>query len=212
MKIKLAISLILLLFIIVLYEYYKNNNKVIETSKDLNFVIEKDFSDVRKSIVEGKFEKEILKINNATVLEKKWTEENFRIERPLRRNRKWDFSGTMVAKVKINNEDFKDEVEIKHDIEVGDSSIKIIATLQNSIKKLGLTNLEQKIILEKNGAATLARVSVSMRVKRLIPGFMEAYAKEQLDNSARSYLEEIEKTLEDLPKTKPGISIPLKIK
>lgn len=213
MKIKLAVSFILLISLIAFYEYYQNKyniNKSVETSKDITFLIKRDFESIRKSIVEGKFEEEILKINNAVVIEKNWTDKMLHLERPFRLKR-WEFSGTMFAKIKINNEDIgKENIDMKHSVEISNSDIRIVASLENPIKKIGLATLEQKIKLNKKEKETLADVSVSMKIERLIPGFMEKYAKEELDKTAENYLKKIEEAINNLPEPKPGISIPLK--
>jgi hypothetical protein len=140
MKIKLTLLLLFLALALALNEYYQNKysiKKTIETEKSLSFLVDKEFSLIRKSLVQGKFEEEILKINNATVLEKKWNDLNLHLERPLRKDRYWDLKGNMVAKIKINNDNTgKEEIEMNHNIEVGSSNVKILCSLDSSSLKM----------------------------------------------------------------------------
>lgn len=215
MKIKLTISLLLLVLVVIFYEYYQNKyniNKTVETSENISFIIKKDFFSIRKSLVQGKFEEEILKINNATVLDKKWDNLKIYLEKPLSKNRYWELTGVMLAKIKINNEDVgSEDIEMKHNIEVGSTAVKIVAQLESPINKIGLTALEQEINLKPAGRdSTWANASIKIKVKRLIPSIMEKYAQEKIDKTAEGYLEKVKEILENLPEPMPGIFIPLK--
>lgn len=215
MKIKLTLALLLVVLLIAFNEYYQNKysvNKTVETSKNTSFVVNREFSSIRKSLVQGKFEEEILKINNANVIEKKWENLKLYLEKPLSKNRYWELQGTMIAKIKINNEEVgSEEIEMKHNIEVGSEIVKILAELENPIEKIGLTTLEQEINLEPGPQnTTLANVGIKMKVKRLIPSVLEKYAQEKLDKTTENYLQKIKQIIENLPESKPGIFIPLK--
>jgi len=215
MKIKLTLLLLFLVLALALNEYYQNKysiKKTIETEKSLSFLVDKEFSLIRKSLVQGKFEEEILKINNATVLEKKWNDLNLYLERPLRKDRYWDLKGNMIAKIKINNDNTgKEEIEMNHNIEVGSSNVKILASLENPIEKIGLTTLEQEIKLEPGQQnKTIANVRIKMKVKRMIPSVMEKYAQEKLDSAANDYIEKTKHIIESMPETKTGIFIQFK--
>lgn len=213
MRIKIVSSIILLITFIAIYEYYQNKyniKKSVETVKGVEFKVERSFDSVRKSLIEGKFEEEILKINNAIIISKEWTNKKLYLERPLRRNRYWEFDGTMIAKVRINEENVGvEEVEMKHNIEVRDKSITINASLDSPIKKIGLTKLDQNITIEESDKSVLVKSCVAMKVQRLIPIFMEKYAQEQLDKAAENYLQKIENAIKGLPEPRSGISIPL---
>jgi hypothetical protein len=64
-KILILLPFALLALFIYFSRIYQVKN--IEAYKEKQIVINKDFASVRKSITQGKFEEEILKINNAVV-------------------------------------------------------------------------------------------------------------------------------------------------
>lgn len=213
---KLLLSIVSLSILIAAYFHYqekKSIKKIVETNKNTEFTIEKDFKSVSWSIATGRFEEEILKINNATILDKNWSNKEFHLERPLRRSRYWEFDGTMKAKIRINNNKNigTEDIDMVHEVKVDSNEITIKAALENPIDKIGLTSMNQEINIEKgDNNLTNVKVSIKMKVVRLIPKFLENYAQNYLDKYAEEQVQKIKEAISNLPEKKPGISIPLK--
>lgn len=190
-------------------EIYQVKN--IEAYKEQQVVLDRDFVLIRKAISQGKFEEEILKINNATVIEKKWNNKKLFLQKPLRKDRFWEFDGSLIAKVRINNENIGSEVvEMKHNVVVSINEINLEANLNNPIKKIGLINLNQKILIKPiDKSKSLVNVSVEMKISRTIPAFLIKEAENKIKEETKKSLNEIIKTIQNLPEPKQGIMIPL---
>src|SRR5579859_7884307 len=81
----------------------------IDTNARYSFVIDKEFNSIRNSMINGKFEKELAKANDITMLEKTWLTSDLAISRPFsKKHREWEFNGTMNAKIRPNNNNYVD--------------------------------------------------------------------------------------------------------
>jgi len=198
----------LLAFSIYFSDVYRPKN--IYACKEAQEAINKDFISIRKSISQGKFEEEILKINNAKVIEKQWNNKKLFLQRPLKKDRYWEFDGTMLAKVQLNNENIGSEVvEMKHDVVVSTNQINLESSLNNPVKKIGLVNLTQKILIKPSGNQTVVSIKVEMKISRIIPIFFEKQAEDKVKEEVEKSLNEIINTIKNLPEPKQGIMIPL---
>ena len=201
--------MLVVIFAILAAGYFCLPKYTVEVCRKKQFVIDKDFVSVRKSLSQGKFEEEILKANNAVMIEKTWINKGFHIERPLKKDRYWEFNGSLLAKVGVNNpRTGQMTVELKHDVLVTTDAIQLEANLARPLE-VGLTNLRQKIVMVPQGDKTLVRIEVSMRLSRFVPGFFREYAQKQLMQAADSSVDAFESVLKNLPPPKPGLNLPL---
>lgn len=201
--------LLAVIFAILAAGYFCLPKYTVEVCRKRQFLINQDFASVRKSLAQGKFEEEILKANNATMIEKQWINKGFHIERPLKKDRYWEFNGSLLAKIGVNNPKTGPmTIELKHDVLVTTEKIQLEANLVRPLE-VGLTDLNQKILLIPHGDKTLVRVEVSMRLSRFVPPFMREYAQTQLIQAAENSVDTFETVITNLPPPKPGLSIPL---
>lgn len=200
--------LLVIIFVILVAGYFCLPKYTVEACRRKQFLIDKNFVLVRKSLSQGKFEEEILKANNATMIEKRWINKGFHIERLLKKDRYWEFNGSLIAKIAVTNPKTGSTiVELKHDVLVTNEKIQLEANLMRSLE-VGLTDLNQKILLVPQGDKTLVRVEVSMRLSRFVPPFMKEYAQTQLIQAVENSVDTFEAVIANLPPPKPGLSIP----
>jgi hypothetical protein len=213
MKIKLIVvfSLIVLLAAVFLFVFFDTNQKnifkTISSEKESKFLINKNFISVRKSITQGKFEEEISQVNQATPIEKKWVDKKILLQKPLSKDRFWEFDGTLLAKIKVK--DYENPVDMKHKVSIGSGSVSINTSLESPIEEVGLTQLDQEINFVPNNTQTLCSIKVTMTAKRIIPFFMEKYAKDKIEKESQAYLDRMTEAINNLPEPKPGIVIPI---
>lgn len=202
--------LVLAIFSLLAAGYFCLPKYTVEVSRRKQFVIDRDFVSVRKSLSQGKFEEEILKANNAVMIEKKWINKGFHIERPLKKDRYWEFNGSLLAKIGVNNpRTGQMTVELKHDVLVTTETIQLEANLVRPLE-IGLTDLREKIVMVPQGDKTLVRIEVAMRLSRFVPGFFREYAQKQLMQAADNSVDTFESVVKNLPPPKPGLNLPLK--
>lgn len=178
-----------------------------EVCRRKQFVVDRDFVSMRKSLSQGRFEEEILRANNATMIQKSWIDKGFHIERPLRKDRYWEFNGVLQAKVSVNDpRTGQMTVDLQHKVLVTPEQIDLEATLMRPLS-VGVTDLRQKIHMEPYGDKTLIRVEVAMRLHRFVPSFMQEYAKESLMKAADNSVNTFETVIKGLPPPKPGLNL-----
>jgi hypothetical protein len=174
---------------------------VVESGRSTEFVLDKPFDDIRKAMRQGRFEKENLKINNAVVLEKRWVDKHFRLERPLLkalREKKFEFTGTLYAKVYVDSPKAgKITVELVQEIRFAWDGVEIHTTLVKPLD-IGLTNMTQDIVLTPMGNQTKVELKNHMRLQRFIPKSYKDFAQRQMDNAAFESIQKMETVLRGL--------------
>jgi len=181
-----------------------------QANRKTTFVLDRSFEDVRKSLQQGRFEEEILKANNATMISKTWHRSDLRIVKPLSRDRYWEFNGVMTAKVSVDHpEAGQFVVEMRHKIHVAKDAIQIEADLERPLE-VGVTGLHQRITMYPNGPnQTVVELEIGMRLQRIVPSFMREYAQGQLNQAADKSITNLQQVLQNLPPPKKGLVIPL---
>lgn len=181
----------------------------IHTQRTRTFVLDRDFQEVRKSFVKGRFQEEILRVNNAQLLKKTWIDKKLSIQKPLRYDRYWSFDGEMLATIQVAADGQKPiTVEMVHDIHVAKDAIAIKATLAKPLE-IGVTNLYQELeILPDGPGKTKVIVSVYIKLQRFIPSPWRDYAEKQVATAADSSVSNFEQVIRAMPEVN-GIVIPL---
>lgn len=183
-------SVLSILFILGTIGYFFLPKYTLEVCRRKQIVVDKDFTSLRKSLVQGKFEKEILRINNATMVRQNWINKNFQIQRLIGKDKYWEFCGTLYAQVKVEHQGSPMIVDLEHDVVVATNKIELKSTLIRPLE-IGVTDLQENIFMRPYGNKTLVQIEVSMRLHRFVPFFMHEYAKQSLmkaaDDSANAF-------------------------
>jgi len=199
--------LFFVIFALLAAVYFSLPKYTTEVCRRKQFVVNKDFVSMRKVLSQGKFEEEILKANNATMIQKTWIDKSFHIERPLKKDRYWEFNGVLQAKVGVNNpKTGQMTVDMQHNVLVTTDKIDLEAKLMRPLD-IGITDLRQKITMVPYGDKTLIKVEVAMRLHRYVPKFMREYANKSLMEAADNSVETIEAVIISLPPPKPGLNL-----
>lgn len=197
--------LFFVIFALLAAGYFSLPKYTAEVCRRKQFIVDRDFVSMRKSLSQGRFEEEILRANNAVMIQKSWVDKGFHIERPLKKDRYWEFSGVLHAKVGVNDPHTgQTTVDLQHVVLVTTDKIELEATLMRPLE-IGVTDLRQKIYMEPHGDKTLVRIEVAMRLHRFVPNFMQKYAKESLMKAADNSVNTFETVITNLPSPKPGI-------
>jgi hypothetical protein len=179
-------------------------------NRKTTFVLDRSFEDMRKSLSQGRFEEEILKSNNATMVSKTWHRSDLRIQRPLSKDRYWEFNGVMTARVQVDHPQAGQfVVDMRHKLHVAKDSIEIEANLERPLE-VGITDLRERIVMYPNGPnQTVVELEIGMKLQRIVPSFMREYAQTQLNNAADRSITNLQQVLQNLPPPKKGLVIPL---
>lgn len=165
--------LIFTIFALLAAGYFCLPKYTAEVCRRKQFVVDRDFVSMRKSLSQGRFEEEILRANNATMIQKSWIDKGFHIERPLRKDRYWEFNGVLQAKVSVNDpRTGQMTVDLQHKVLVTPEQIDLEATLMRPLS-VGVTDLRQKIHMEpfpEFPVSSLLRTFISVATSK-IPNF-----------------------------------------
>jgi len=171
---------------------------VIQESSATQFVLNVPFKEVQKSIRKGNFEQETLKINNAELLQKQWIDRNFNIQRPLKADRYWEFSGRLLAKVRVDNPQAgKMDVELVEDIFFATNRIEVKTQLAKPLA-IGVSDIRQEIVIYPYGQTTRVELSSNITLKRFVPWFMTDYARKQVKSATEQSVSKMESILRNL--------------
>ena len=157
------------------------------------------FKTVQKGLKQGKFEQETLRINGATIVEKKWTDQQFHIERILRKDRYWEFRGQLHAKVQVDNPHAgKLTVDLVEDIEFAIDHIYITTTLLKPLE-IGVTDLKETIVIVPLGNnQTKVTLTSYLKLHRWVPKSWKGYAQEQMDGAANDAIQKMTAAIQSL--------------
>lgn len=191
--------------ILILLWYFCLPKYTVEVCRRRQFVVDRDFVSMRKSLSQGHFEEEILRANNATVIQKSWINTGIHVERPLQKDRYWEFSGVLQAKVGVNDsKNGQMTVDLQHKVLVASEQINLETTLIRPLE-VGVTDLRQKIHMKPYGNKTFIKVEVAMRLHRFVPYFMQRYARESLMKAVDRSADTFEVVIKNLPSSKSGL-------
>jgi hypothetical protein len=166
--------------------------KTIEAGGSKTFVVNKSFSEIKKILIKGKFEEEILKANHATILEKKWVDMNFHLKG-------MEFRGKLNARVSVNNPKIGTiVVNLTHTIHVNKEMIDVKAELNKPLD-VGLTEFKQHILIQPNDENSV-KISIKnyLKLQRSMPEFLRNYAQQQMNDSSQQGLDNLERIIKDL--------------
>jgi hypothetical protein len=134
--------LIFTIFALLAAGYFCLPKYTAEVCRRKQFVVDRDFVSMRKSLSQGRFEEEILRANNATMIQKSWIDKGFHIERPLRKDRYWEFNGVLQAKVSVNDpRTGQMTVDLQHKVLVTPEQIDLEATVPRNLGKSGFDEI-----------------------------------------------------------------------
>lgn len=177
---------------------------VVEVERSTSFVMDRSFEDVRKAISRGRFQDEILKINNATLIQKEWSNKNISVHRPLSPDIYWSFDGQMTAKIQIGEPPAL--MEMIHKVHVSTEAVKIEATLKSPLD-IGITDLKQNIsILPDGEGKTKVDVNVYIKLEKTMPSWMTFLADKKINAAADESVQKFEQVIRTMPSdrlTKP---------
>lgn len=165
------------------------------------FILDTPFADVRRSVRQGKFEKETLRINNAELINKQWVDKSFDIQRPLRKDRYFEFCGRLIAKVRVDNPHAgKLEVELLEDVCFATDRIEVVTRLNRPLP-IGVSDLYQSVYLCPEGTdKTKVKLVSQITLKRYIPKFMEKYARGEVKKATEDSIVKMEYAIRSLGK------------
>ncbi len=157
------------------------------------------FKTIQKGLKQGKFEKETLRINGAVILEKKWIDQQFHIERILHKDRYWEFRGQLLAKVQVDNPKAgKLTVDLVEEIEFAIDHITIKTTLAKPLE-IGLTDMKETIsIVPQGDNQTRVKLTTYLKLHRWIPKSWKSFAQEQMDGAANEAIENMTTAINSL--------------
>lgn len=169
----------------------------VEAERTISFVMDRSFEDTRKAIARGRFQDEILKINNAILIQKDWTNKNISIQRPLSPDVYWSFDGEMVAKIQIG--DPPALMEMLHKVHVSTETVKIEATLKKPLD-IGITDLKQNIAILPDGEGkTKVDVTVYIKLQKTMPSWMTFVADKKINTAADESVQKFEQVIRTMP-------------
>jgi hypothetical protein len=172
--------------------------RVIHESSSTQFVMDCPFADIQKGMRQGKFEQETLKINNAEVLGKEWIDKHFNVQRPLRKDRYWEFSGRLIAKVRVTDSRIGAmEVELIEDIFFAKDRIEIKTQLAHPLP-IGVSDLLQEIIIYPEGNKTVVELNSDITLKRYVPWFLADSARKQVKSATEESIVKMESAIRGL--------------
>lgn len=204
----IVFSLVVCLIVVLLSKDRLFPKQTIQVQRKTSFILQRDFQDVRKSFVQGKFQEEILKINNASLISSSWKDKKFLIQKPLQADRYWCFDGTMLATVKISSKHEQPMiVDMVHEVHVASDEIKIHVMFHKPINGI---DLQQDLIIVPAGPGlTKVSVVVNLQLCRFIPSWWMESATKQVTESAETSVANFEQVIKAMPVIK-GFVIPIR--
>lgn len=202
-------KLVLIAVIVLMTVFICKNmpHSIVREATSTEFVMDTPFKEVAKSVRKGRFEQETLKINNAELVSKQWIDKHLDIRRPLKPDRHIEFTGRLIAKVKVNNEKAgKIEVELMEDICFATDRIEVKNTLVKPLA-VGVSDLRQEIHMtpSEDGSKTCVKLSSDITLKRFIPFFMVDYAKREVKAATVDSVQKMEYVIRNLTGAKHEI-------
>lgn len=189
------ISTIVFLMMIIVFNLPQT---IISFEGNHSFVLNVPFKEIKKSMLISNFEQETLRINNAELLQKRWMDKNINIQRPFKSNRYFEFSGSLLAKVRVDDPRAgKMDVELVEDIFFSTNKIEIKTQLAKPLS-IGVSEIEQEILIYPDGQTTFVKLRSSITLKRFVPWFMKDYARQQVKDATDSSISKMESTLRNL--------------
>ena len=183
-------------------------NYVAEAHRKVTFTVDKDFVGIRNAIVSGRFEEEVMRINGTTLVSKEWNSVRLSLQRPLQKDRYWEFDGIMSAKI---SSDKTGIMEMEQQVHVAKDVVDIKTTLLKPLE-VGVTDLRERIYLQPAGEGkTDVVLMVYIKLQRYVPSFLKKHAQGEIDREADKMMSDTEVVLKDLT-VKYGIIIPIQIK
>ena len=171
---------------------------IFPSEKKHSFILDVPFQKIKKSMLISNFEQETLKINNAELLQKRWIDKNINIQRPLKPDRYFEFSGRLLAKVRVDDPRAgKMDVELVEDIFFSTNKIEIKTQLAKPLS-IGVSEIEQEILIYPDGQTTVVKLRSSITFKRFVPWFLKDYARQQVEDATDSSISKMESTLRNL--------------
>lgn len=194
----IALSFILISFLIPKYECVSNAKE--------EFIVSKSFNEMRQFVIFGGFAQEIAKSNNAKIISQETKDSNFRIFKPFATDRDWEGQHKSLLKISIcaPNHGFI-EVNMLQTITIGKNNIQIISELDKPLS-VGVTELKQEIIILPKNNNCHVSVNCYIKLKRRLPFFIKEYAKKQIEQTTQDSVKSLKNILEN---PKKGILIPL---
>lgn len=175
--------------------------RIVTETSSTDFVFDLPFKEVQKMLILGKFERENLRINNAEVLEKKWLDKSFLIQRPFKSDRHWEIEARLLAKVRTNDPKLgKVEVDLVEDILFGNDRIEIITQLGKPLSS-GVSSFHEEIIMTPLDNKTAVSLKSTITVQRFISWFAGDSVSEQVKGATEDSVRKMEIVIRSL-KTK----------
>ena len=178
---------------------WKNLPKsTIQEATQTEFVTETSFKDIQRAMRKGNFEQETLRINGAELVSKQWLDKHFNIQRPLRKDRHWEFSGRLLAKVRVDNQHAgKMEVELVEDIFFATDRIEVKTRLAKPLG-IGVSDIYQEICIVPEGEKARVKLSSQITLKRFVPFFMKDYATKEVKGATVDSVSRMETVIRNL--------------
>ena len=192
--------LIAVIVLMTVFIYKNMPHSIVREASAIEFVMDTPFKEVQKSVRRGNFEQETLRINNAEMASKQWQDKHLDIRRPLKPDRHIEFTGRLLARVRVNNEKAgKIEVDLVEDICYATDRIEVKNALARPLA-IGVSDMRQEILMIPNGDKTYVKLSSNITLKRFIPFFMVEYARKKVKAATVDSVQKMEYVIRNLGK------------
>jgi hypothetical protein len=189
--IALAILMFLLTITILFFGFLPDYT--VEVRKQRSFVIDKSFNSVRRAIANDEGISSILTTGNAQVIEERWLDKEFCLEKPLSKERYWYWKGTIYTKSLVKNKHGgKMMVYTYSHIYIDQEKIHLKVELTQPMS-VGITDRLEEIRIEPYGENhTIVYLKVYLKLERPVPGPWKNYARNEVDKVAIETIRETE--------------------
>lgn len=201
-KISLILFVVLLLVLLTKAAIKYLPQTQVQEQLSHEFVLDLPFSDIRRTILQGRFEQETLRINESEMIAKKWTDIHVDLQRPLRSNRHFEFNGRMTARVRVKTPQLgKIEIDLIEDVCIATDRIEVITRLDKPLS-IGISDIEQSIFIIPEGDKSKIELKNKIILKRYIPGFMENYVRSEVKKATEDSITKMEYVIRNLKPTR----------
>jgi hypothetical protein len=177
-KIKIAIAIIVPLLFLLLVSWVFAPRRVIEMTREHEFIIDKPLKEVRRAVVAEDIAREIIAAHGGEIVDKKLIGGQLNLQRPILRN--WQATGDLqiVAKIKES----KEPILLYEKFNATPEQILAVTTLDQPLSN-GVTKFQQDVRFLSFNNKTLVHVNIYLRLERKIPSFFYQYTTNKMSTS-----------------------------
>lgn len=201
-KIALILSVVLLAAVFVKIGLQYLPHTIVQEDSQREFVLDSSFTDIRRTILQGRFEQETLRINESEMIAKKWTDIHVNLQKPLQKDRFFEFNGRMLARVRVNTPQLgKIEIELIEDVCIATDRVEVITRLNKPLP-IGISDIVQSIYIYPENNKTKVELKDKIILKRYIPGFMEKQVRDEVKKATEDSIAKMEDAIRNLKPTR----------